>query len=189
MSRIGAVVCLALLLVVTGCAVKPMYRGVTYETYPEALKAQQAYFDAQRPQLKAPGIHLDSSLRIAMPSRQYLKTHGVSGTTNEDVTNFLADASSANLNTIPEAIRKADVFKDVSVGYYETSDKPAPAQGEFVLWLQIPDSRTITWTLIGGLGNREQKLLTATGLDQGAERLNIWVQDLAETARTLGQSN
>ena len=189
MTRTGAAMSIGLVLFVAGCAGKPMYRGVAYDDYSEALKAQQVYFDKERPQLKAPGIHVDRSIRIAMPNRQYFKTHAVSGTTNENVINFFVDAASANLSTIPEAIRKADVFRDVSVGYYETAEKPTAAGGELVLWLQIPDSRTVTWTLIVGPDNREEKLLTTTGLDQGAERVNIWVKDLAETARKLSQSN
>jgi hypothetical protein len=187
LSRV--VLCMGLVLFVVGCAGKPIYRGVTYDAYPDALKAQQAYFDQDRPKLKAPGVHVDNSIRILLPSRQYFRAHGVTGMGSEETMNFLLDASFANLNTMSDAIRKADVFRDVSVAYYETAEKPTSARGAFVLWLQIPDARTVSWTLIPGPDRTEQKLLTVTGLDQGAERLNIWMQELAETARTLSQAN
>ena len=189
MKPVNAALCIGLLLFVAGCAVKPIYRGTTYDAFPEALKAQQAYFDQERPKLKSPGIHVDSSIRVVLPSRQYFKTHGVTGTPREDVLNYLLDATEANVSTIPETIRKADVFRDISVEYYESPGRPNAARGEFALWLQLPNPRTPTWTLLAGPDNTEQRLLTVTGLDQGAERLNIWVQDLAEAARKLSQPN
>ena len=111
---------------------------------------------------------MDSSIRIVLPSRQYFKTHGVTGSPGEDVLKYLLDGSVANVNTIPEAIRRADVFRDVSIEYYETPGRPNAARGEFALWLQLPDPRSLTWTLLAGPDNTEQRLLTVTGLDQGA---------------------
>jgi hypothetical protein len=189
MTLAGAALRIVLLLFLAACASKPIYRGVTYDSFPDALKAQQAYFDQARQQLKPPGVHVDSSLRVVLPTRQHLRAHGVSGTAGEEVLSFLADAGFANINSIPDVIRRADVFREVSVEYYESPKKPTAASGEFALWLQTPDPKTVTWTLIAGPQNAEQQLLTATGLDQGPERMNIWVQELAETARRLRPSN